>query len=539
LEGFRGELNSQREADRVTINRYSPPGVLVNGELQILQFRGPTGLYLEPPNGKASFDVLKMARQGLMLPLRAVINKAKKDNKTARRENVRVGENGATRMVNIEVIPLKNLRERHFLILFEDAERSASAIDPPTGKRTGASAKAPRSAGKAEYASLERELAEMRDYLQSVLEQHDAANEELQASNEEVQSANEELQSINEELETSKEELESANEELTTVNEEMGNRNTELNRLNSDLMNLQTSAKLAILLLGRDLTIRRFSAQAEKEFNLLPTDLGKSIERVRHGLDLVDLAQWIEDVIAKLHESEREVRDKDGRWYLLRARPYITVDNKVDGAVLVLVNIDELKRTERMVRESEEKYRTLVAQVTDYAIFRMDLTGRPTTWNEGVKRILGFDKDEFVGKDIVPAIFTPEDVHQGVADRELRRAAAEGGASDDRWLRRKDGTHFFAAGITSALTDETGRVVGYTKIFRDTTEQRKAEEALRQAHIDLRARAEELARFNRIAVGREVRMIELKKEINELREQRGEPARYPLEFEQKVENADG
>lgn len=537
LEGFRGELNSQREADRVTINRYSPPGVLVNGELQILQFRGPTGLYLEPPSGKASFDVLKMARQGLMLPLRAVINKAKKDNKTARRENVRVGENGAVRMVNIEVIPLKNLRERHFLILFEDAEKSATAAEVSSRKQSGASAKAPHT-DRVEYASLERELAEMRDYLQSVLEQHDAANEELQASNEEVQSANEELQSINEELETSKEELESANEELTTVNEEMGNRNTELNRLNSDLMNLQTSAKLAILLLGRDLTIRRFSAQAEKEFNLLPTDLGKSIDRVRHGLDLVDLAQWIEDVIAKLHESEREVRDKDGRWYLLRARPYLTVDNKVDGAVLVLVNIDELKRTEQMVRESEEKYRTLVAQVTDYAIFRVDLTGRATTWNEGVKRILGFDKDEFVGKDIVPRIFTPEDVHQGVADRELRQAAAEGSASDDRWLRRKDGTRFFAAGITSALTDDTGRVVGYTKIFQDTTEQRKAEEALRQAHADLRARAEELARFNRIAVGREVRMIELKKEINELRERLGEPARYPLEFEQKVEDAD-
>ena len=128
-------------------------------------------------------------------------------------------------------------------------------------------------------AELERELAETRDYLQSIQEQHEAANEELQASNEEVQSANEELQSINEELETSKEELESANEELTTVNEEMANRNTELNRLNSDLINLQTSTKLAIVLLGRDLTIRRFSPQAEKHFNLLATDVGRPCQR--------------------------------------------------------------------------------------------------------------------------------------------------------------------------------------------------------------------------------------------------------------------
>ena len=122
-EGFRGELNAQREADRVTVNQFAPPGVLINAELQILQFRGPTGAYLEPPTGKASFDVLKMAREGLMLPLRAAINKAKKENKTARRENVRVEQNGKTRTVNLEVIPLKNLRERCFLIVFEDAEQ--------------------------------------------------------------------------------------------------------------------------------------------------------------------------------------------------------------------------------------------------------------------------------------------------------------------------------------------------------------------------------------------------------------------------------
>ena len=127
-EGFRGELNAQREADRVTVNQFAPPGVLINAELQILQFRGPTGAYLEPPTGKASFDVLKMAREGLMLPLRAAINKAKKENKTVRKENVRVKQNGKTRTVNVEVIPLKNLRERCFLILFEDAEQADAAL---------------------------------------------------------------------------------------------------------------------------------------------------------------------------------------------------------------------------------------------------------------------------------------------------------------------------------------------------------------------------------------------------------------------------
>ena len=188
-----------------------------------------------------------MAREGLMLPLRAAINQAKKENKTVRRENVRVESNGKT--VNVEVIPLKNLRERCFLIVFEEAGQVGDAAD-------GAPLPTPRPARKESrrVADLERESSEMRDYLQSIQEQYEAANEELQASSEELQSANEELQSINEELETSKEELESTNEELTTVNEEMANRNVELNRLNSDLVNLQTSTRLAVVLVGRDLT---------------------------------------------------------------------------------------------------------------------------------------------------------------------------------------------------------------------------------------------------------------------------------------------
>jgi two-component system, chemotaxis family, CheB/CheR fusion protein len=145
-EDLRREVNAQREADHITVSQFAPPGVLINAQLQILQFRGPTAGYLQPPTGKASFDVLKMAREGLMLPLRAAINKAKKENKSARKENVRVNQNGKTRTMNLEVIPLKNLRERCFLILFEDVEkggcppRNGSSLAAGRG-RAGPSAK--------------------------------------------------------------------------------------------------------------------------------------------------------------------------------------------------------------------------------------------------------------------------------------------------------------------------------------------------------------------------------------------------------------
>ncbi|MDO9119278.1 MAG: CheR family methyltransferase [Nitrospira sp.] len=351
-EDFRGELNAQREADRIAVVQFAPPGVLINDDLQVLQFRGPTGAYLEPPAGKASFDVLKMAREGLMLPLRAAINQAKQGNKTVRTERVRVKRDGVTRTIGVAVIPLKNLRERCFLVVFEEAGKASLAPPPPTPPARPLTARQESH----RVAELEADLSETREYLQSVQEQQEAAHEELQASNEEVQSANEELQSINEELETSKEELESANEELTTVNEEMTNRNVELSRLNNDLVNLQTSAKLAIVLLGRDLTIRRFSAQAEKQFDLLAADIGRPINHIRHNLvatgsgeSPLDLEVLAGGVIADLREQECEVRDKSGHWHALRVRPYLTLDGKVDGAVLVLVDIDAAKRNEQNV----------------------------------------------------------------------------------------------------------------------------------------------------------------------------------------------
>jgi two-component system CheB/CheR fusion protein len=397
-ENFDGELNAQREADRLMVDQFAPASVLINAELQVLQFRGPTGAWLQPPTGKATFDVLKMAREGLMLPLRAAINRAKKENKSARRENVRVRQNGEARTVNVEVIPLRNLRERCFLILFEEAEESLTSKQGQRRKETisSPSLRVKSSVASHHNSELERELAETRDYLQSIQEQHDAVMEELQSSNEESQSANEELQSINEELETTKEELESTNEELITVNEETAYRNSQLSRLNSDLLNLQTSTTLGILLLGRDLTIRRFSTQAEKQFNLMASDLGRPVGGIRHNFifpqmgravpsvpgrdndkpngaleteppsqSLHDLEALLGEVIASVRERECEVRDKGGRWYSLRARPYFTLDNKVDGAALVVVDITDLKRTEREAKAARDRAESAAARLQD------------------------------------------------------------------------------------------------------------------------------------------------------------------------------
>ena len=400
--GFRAELSAQREADRVSVNQFAPPAVLINADLQILQFRGPTAAYLEPPTGKASFDLLKMARKGLMMPLRSTINKAKKENAPARKEGVRIEENGNAREVTIEVIPLKNLRERCFLVVFKDA----NALTRPTSRRKRAADKsslhpdrAPRAAQSGRIALLEAELSETRDYAQSIQEQYEAANEKLQASNEEVQSANEELQSINEELETSKEELESANEELTTVNEEMANRHAELNRLHSDLVNIQTSAQQAIVLLDRGLAIRRFSVPAEKQLNLMASDVGRPFGHVRHNLAVPDLDSFITEVIDNVRAQEREIQDKDGRWFSLRVRPYMTADNRVDGAVLVLVDINDLKRSELAVAAAREYAENIIATMREPLVV-LDSDLRVESVNRAFYRTFGATASETLGRYI-------------------------------------------------------------------------------------------------------------------------------------------
>src|SRR5207244_90572 len=183
---------------------------------------------------------------------------------------------------------------------------------------------------------LQQELGSLREYLQSVIEEQESTNEELKSANEEILSANEELQSTNEELQTAKEEAQSANEELATVNEELRHRNAELARVNNDLVNLLTGVNIPIVMVSRDLRVRRITPMAEKVFNLIPTDIGRPITNIKPNLDIPDLGGFVMRVIDTLVPYEGQVQGADERWWSLRIRPYVTLDNKIDGASIVL-----------------------------------------------------------------------------------------------------------------------------------------------------------------------------------------------------------
>lgn len=503
------EPNAQREADRLTVARFAPPGVLVNADLQIVQFRGATGAYLQPPTGKPSFDLLKMARGDLRPPLRAALRKAARQGQVVRAENVRLTQDGGERAVNLEIVPLKNLKERCYLVLFAEADQKGTGPRPvcpgglpgeppgPQRQRAG-SGPAPAGsipapppgenlrAGRRRVAALERELAETRDYLQSFQEQYEAANEELQSANEEVTSANEELQSTNEELETSKEELESSNEELTTVNEEMANRNQELNRLNSDLNNLHAGINTPILLLGHDLTIRRFTPPAEKLFNLAAADVGRPLGAIKHRLDFPGLEQFMAEIIDTVSVREREVQDRDGNWYVLRARPYVTLDKKVDGAVLLLVDINRLKQHEQKIGEARDFARAIIDAVPPLLILDPDL--RVQTANESFYRAFGVNPAQTEGRLIF-------DLGNGQWNTPALRQVLEEILPQERSLHDFEVTHHFERlGQRTMLLNarQVGRGQTIILSFLDITERQRAEAAMRQAQEVLARQASEL-----------------------------------------------
>lgn len=342
----------QVAVSKLILDRYAPAGVLVDDDLHITQVRGQTGRYLEHPPGEANLNLLKMLREGLVFGVRAALDAARESKQPIRREGLRVRAGAGWRNVDVEVIPLVDAARPHFLVLFEDrrtdSRLNASPDTDETPKR--ASKRPPK---RSEIADLQRELDSSRSYMQSIIQQLEAANEELQSANEEILSSNEELQSTNEELDTAKEELQSTNEELNTVNEELQVRNDEMGRINSDLVNLVGSVQIAIVIVSNDLRIRRFTSMAEKVLNLIPADLDRSIAHINPNIDCPNLPDLILESIDSVSPVERDVRDRQGRWYALRIRPYKSLDNRIDGAVLALFDIDLLKRSEQSMQRAQ------------------------------------------------------------------------------------------------------------------------------------------------------------------------------------------
>jgi len=214
----------------------------------------------------------------------------------------------------------------------------------PAGKFRELALAAAATAAKLEAAQLAALMqCRLRESLQESILQRRAWDEELQTANEEIRSSYEELQRINDELEMAREELQASNEALITLNESLEDRNAELKTAKDDLLNLLTNVNLAIVIVDNDFKICRFTPVAERVFNLIPSDVGRPLSDLKHSIVVIDLDQLIRQTIDNLSFIDREVRDTAGHSYSLRIRPYRTKENKISGAVLILVDLDQQK----------------------------------------------------------------------------------------------------------------------------------------------------------------------------------------------------
>ena len=329
------------------VEAYAPPSLVVNGAGEVVHLSSRVGRYLHHTGGEPTSKLVDMVEGELRVELGTLLRTALRTAKPAEARGVRVEIEGKRSRVDVSVRPLPDTDPAGSLALVVFDERPGTRRP----RERGAIAREAESSRKATFEQLEEELKETQTRLAATSEEHEATIEELRASNEELQSITEEQRAVAEELEASKEELQSINEELRTVNQEHRIRNEELAHVNSDLINLIDSTDIGTLFLDRELRIRRFTPPVAQVFNFVSTDIGRPLSHVTHGLDYPDLKDDVRTVMGTLTRMEREVKTGDGRWFLVRLSPYRSIEDKIDGVVLTLVETTARKHAE-LERES-------------------------------------------------------------------------------------------------------------------------------------------------------------------------------------------
>ncbi|HIH94822.1 TPA: PAS domain S-box protein [Methanosarcina acetivorans] len=401
-----GESKLRELSEQMLLQLYAPASVLVNEKGEILYIHGRTGMYLELAPGGAGMNILKMAREGLRQKLIKVFHKAAVDKKPLFYPGLQVKTNGDFVIVNLTIVPV-NASPRKvsgpnlFLVTFEESPESEQN---KTEEAVARCAREGTDEGKMgidmRILTLRRELELKEEDLKASNEELEASNEELKSSNEEMQSINEELQSTNEELETSKEELQSTNEELVTVNAELQNKVTELSQANDDMNNLLAGTGIGTIFVDHQLRIMRFTPEVTRIINLIPTDVGRSIgDIVSNLLGYDSLIEDIREVLNELVPKNIEVQAHDGIWYLMRIRPYRTLENIIRGAVITFTEITELKRAKELLKESEARL-DMVVRYSNDAITLQDLEGRILAWNPSAEKMYGWNEAEALNMNI-------------------------------------------------------------------------------------------------------------------------------------------
>ena len=337
----------QSVADQFLQRRFAPPAVLVNPDGDILYISGHTGPYLEPAAGKANWNVLAMAREGLRYELSDAFQAVNRHKKPVHLRGLRLGPEPLAPAVDLLVEHLTEPRELDglTLVLF-------SPVPPPDAPSAPAGKKSRADPARRD---LQRQLLRSREEVQACRAEMQTSQEELKSMNEELQTTNEELQSTNEELTTSKEEMQSLNEELHTVNAELQTKLDELSGAHNDMKNLLNSTDIATVFLDNELCVRRFTLQAKTIIKFIASDIGRPITDLASDLLYPALVKDARQVLRTLHFTERSIATHDDRWFTVRIMPYRTMDNRIDGVVITFANITAAKNVETDLRKQHNQ----------------------------------------------------------------------------------------------------------------------------------------------------------------------------------------
>jgi two-component system, chemotaxis family, CheB/CheR fusion protein len=408
-------VNIQTLADQLLLQQFSPAGVLVNENGDIIYISGRTGKYLEPAVGKANLNIFAMLREGLRNEFPAAFRKALIKKDVVELHNIKVGTNGTTRSVNVKIqwiekpVPLRG----SVMIIFTDV------LEVPKPSRTK---KANNSSSTIHEIELEEEVERLRDEIQNTVEEMQTSQEELKSTNEELQSANEELQSTNEELTTSKEEMQSLNEELQTVNVELQSKVDDFARVNNDMKNLLNSTDIATLFLDKELNIRRFTNQATKIFKLIKSDIGRPFTDQASDLIYPGLVEDALEVLQTLVFIQKQIPTKDGRWFTIRIMPYRTFDDRIDGLVITFINVSDSKDVEWRLKKAE-KMLTLLFSTSNDILIRLTIEGTILDFNPKAENFFEIRSNEVINRNFFET-FIPDPIQKKI-EKELSKRMKE------------------------------------------------------------------------------------------------------------------
>jgi two-component system, chemotaxis family, CheB/CheR fusion protein len=451
--------NLRKYTERALLQRYVPAALVIDPDLHVVHFHGDTAPYLALAAGPPIFEVLKMVRPEFLGELRRAITKAKKEGIAIASEIIRFEHNGQRGSTRVEVSPLPapSGQKTNFLVVFRDTPRTTRDSRATTASR------------------LEQELGSTRQLLRTLIAEHEAVLEEMRAAGEESLANNEELQTTNEELETAKEELQSYNEELTTLNEELRQRNDELEILGNDLSNLLLGVQLPVLVLDRRLHIRRFTPLAGKLLNLIESDLGRPFHDIASTLSLRDWDACFLEVLDHARTVEREVKDRHGYWFSLRLHPYRTRDNKIDGVILVLLDIDLIKRPLLAEARESRDYANVLLESSGQAVIAFGSDERIVLINSGVEKMFGYRREEIIGQPMRVLFTENGGQHPAWRAREFFDAPASrsAGLVLDLEARRQDGA-IFPVEVSLSMVERTEDKLAVAFVA-DITERRRLE----------------------------------------------------------------